>query len=260
MAEAIISGLIRAGHNPSHLSIIEIDPERRQYLVKKFGVAVTDSLADGVVGSEIIVLAIKPQQLQTVALALAPLLEEQLIISIAAGVVVATLKHWLNQHPYIVRVMPNTPALIGQGMAGLYAMSSVKTQQKEQAAVILSAVGSVVWVDEENKLDAVTALSGCGPAYVFYFLEAMQQAGAELGLAPETAKQLALQTFLGATQLAAQSEESVTVLRERVTSKGGVTERALLSLEKSGVKSAFVQAMRIAYHRSQEMSEQFGQT
>lgn len=260
MAGAMIGGLIRHGFTSSRISAVEIDALRQQHLVKEFGIAVTAALAEGIRDSEIVVFAIKPQQLHALTRQAADLLQDKLVISVAAGIRASDLSQWLNQHPYIVRAMPNTPALIGKGVTGLYALPSVNAGQKEQAATILGAIGTIIWVDEEILLDAVTALSGSGPAYVFYFLEAMQEAGTELGLTADTAKQLALQTFLGATYLAAESEDTVAVLRSRVTSKGGVTEQALLSLEQADVKGAFIRAIHTACDRSRQMGEIFGRT
>lgn len=260
MAGAMIGGLIRHGHTPSQISVVEIDAQQQQRLVKEYGMTVTASIADGIRGSEIVVLAVKPQQLHAAVSESAQLFQGKLVISIAAGVRADDLSQWLNRHEFIIRAMPNTPALIGKGVTGLYALPRVDTRQKEQATKILAGIGTIVWVDEEAQLDAVTALSGCGPAYVFYFLEAMQQAGAELGLTADTAKQLAMQTFLGATYLAVQSDDTLATLRTRVTSKGGVTEQALLSMEQSDIRGAFIRAMHIANDRSREMGEMFRHT
>lgn len=260
MATAMIGGLIQHGFAPSQICVVEIDTQSRQRLSETFGITVVATLPDGIRNSEIIVFAVKPQQLHATATQVAPLLQHQLIISIAAGIHATDLSRWLNDHACIVRAMPNTPALIGKGVTGLYALPSVNTQQKEQATTILEAVGTVVWVDEEILLDAVTALSGSGPAYVFYFLEAMQEAGIELGLTADMAKQLALQTFLGATHLAIESDDAITTLRSRVTSKGGTTEQALLSLDQADVKHAFIRAIHAAYDRSQQMGEILGKT
>ena len=260
MADAMIGGLIRHGHAPSQISVVEIDAQQQQRLAKKYGITVTTSIADGIRDSEIVVLAVKPQQLHAAVSEAAQLFQGKLVISIAAGVRADDLSQWLNWHEFIIRAMPNTPALIGKGVTGLYALPRVDVRQKEQATRILEGIGTIVWVDEEAQLDAVTALSGCGPAYVFYFLEAMQQAGAELGLTADTAKQLAMQTFLGAAYLAVQSDDTLATLRTRVTSKGGVTEQALLSMEQSDIRGAFIRAMHIANDRSREMGEIFRRT
>lgn len=260
MAKAMLGGLIHHGCTPSQICVVEINTQRRQQLADEYGIAVTASIPDGVHDSEIVILSVKPQQLHEVASQAAPFLQNKLVISIAAGVRASDISQWLNQHGFIIRAMPNTPALIGKGTTGLYALPLVDSHQKEQAATILKAVGTIIWVNEETQLDAVTALSGSGPAYVFYFLEAMQEAGVQLGLTADTAKQLAVQTFLGATDLAAQSDDTLITLRTKVTSKGGTTEQALLSMEQSDIKGAFIRAMHAACDRSQQMGEIFGRT
>lgn len=260
MARAMIGGLIHHGCAPSQIRVTEIDVQRRQQLADECGVTVTASISDGMHDSEVAVLAVKPQQLHEVASQAAQLLQNKLVISIAAGVRASDLSQWLNRHEFIIRAMPNTPALIGKGITGLYALPLVDNYQKEQAATILKAIGTIIWVDEEVQLDAVTALSGSGPAYVFYFLEAMQEAGIQLGLTADTAKQLAMQTFLGATDLARQSDDTLAMLRAKVTSKGGTTEQALLSMEQSDIKGAFIRAMHAACNRSRQMGELFGRT
>ncbi|MXS86130.1 pyrroline-5-carboxylate reductase [Nitrosomonas sp. HPC101] len=260
MASTMIGGLIRHGHPPSQINVVEIDTQQQQQLAREYGIIVTASVADGIQNSEIVILAVKPQQLHAAVSTAAHFFQGKLVISIAAGVRADDLSQWLNQHELIIRAMPNTPALIGKGITGLYALPRVNARQKEQATKILEGTGSVVWVAKEEQLDAVTALSGCGPAYVFYFLEAMQQAGTELGLTTDTSKQLAMQTFLGAACLAIQSDDTLATLRTRVTSKGGVTEQALLSMEQSDIKGAFIRAMHIAHDRSRQMGEQFSRT
>jgi pyrroline-5-carboxylate reductase len=183
---------------------------------------------------------------------------KQLVLSIAAGIRAKDLSRWLNGHTAIVRTMPNTPALIGKGITGMVAMEGVSSQQREAADAIMCAVGATVWLDDETLIDPVTAVSGSGPAYVFYFIEAMQQAAQEMGLTAEQGKQLAIATFVGASQLAAESSESISLLRERVTSKGGTTYAALTSMEASGVKDAIVKAMKAAAARGKELGEEFG--
>jgi pyrroline-5-carboxylate reductase len=206
------------------------------------------------------VLAVKPQQMREVAAALLPQLTgaKPLLVSIAAGIRGADLARWLKGYGAIVRTMPNMPALIGQGITGMVAMEGVSNAQKAAADDIMKAVGATVWLDDEALIDPVTAVSGSGPAYVFYFIEAMQQAAEELGLSAEQGKQLALATFMGAAQLAARSPDEVAVLRERVTSKGGTTYAALTSMEQSGVKRAIVEAIKAASNRGRELGEQMG--
>ena len=226
-------------------------------LQRDFGVRAFEKIAEGIAGSEIIVFAVKPQQLREVAQQLAPLLKSQLQISIAAGIRAADLARWSGNQA-VVRAMPNTPALIRSGMTGLYAMPAVSKAQREQAESILAAVGETLWLNDEAMLDAVTAISGSGPAYVFYFIEALQQAALDLGLEADQARRLSLSTFLGASKLAASSHEDISVLRARVTSRNGTTERALLSLAANKVAQHIVQAARAAADRAREMGDELG--
>jgi pyrroline-5-carboxylate reductase len=202
---------------------------------------------------------VKPQVLKAVAEGLAPHLgDKQVVISIVAGIRTADLSRWLNGHQRIVRVMPNTPALIGMGVAGLTATGSVDAADRALATQVLGAVGETVWFDDEAKIDAVTAISGSGPAYVFYFVEALQEAARQLGMDEAQGRALAVATFTGAAQLAAQSDEPPGVLRERVTSKGGTTAAALASFDASGIKDAIVRGVLAADARAKEMGEEFG--
>ena len=207
-------------------------------------------------------MAIKPQQLPNLAKTLAPLLNKQLIISIAAGIRLADLSRWLGNdgttYGTIVRAMPNTPAQIQAGITGLYAMPKVSTAQIAQADLILSAAGSTLWLDSEEKLDAITAISGSGPAYVFYFIEALQAAAIELGLSETQAKQLSIATFKGASLLADASTTPIATLREQVTSKGGTTEQGLLSLQDSKVKQAIILAAQKACMRAKSLGIELG--
>jgi pyrroline-5-carboxylate reductase len=192
------------------------------------------------------------------AVALAPLVNNTLIVSIAAGIRAADLARWLNGHTRIVRVMPNTPALVLAGISGLYATAGISVDDRKQAESILGAVGESVWVERESDIDAVTAVSGSGPAYVFYFIEALEQAARELGLSADAARRLAIATFTGASKLAAQSNEDAATLRARVTSKGGTTERALASMENDKIKAAIVRAVKAADERSRELGDELG--
>jgi pyrroline-5-carboxylate reductase len=257
MAKALIGGLIKRGYSPSKMHVVELSKESCAALHNEFGVRASTDLAAAVQHGEAVILAVKPQNLQEVALKLAPILEEQLIISIAAGIRTQDLSRWLGTQN-IVRCMPNTPALIRSGVTVLYAMPAVKPEQCNRAESVLAAVGSTLWVDEEEMLDAVTAVSGSGPAYVFYFIEAMQQAAYELGLDEAQARQLVLDTFLGATKLADHSIEDVATLRARVTSKNGTTERALLSMDANRVKQDIVDAIHAAAARSKEIGDELG--
>jgi pyrroline-5-carboxylate reductase len=203
-------------------------------------------------------LAVKPQQLRAVAEGLRPLLQTQLLVSIVAGIRTADLSRWLGGYPRIVRVMPNTPALVLAGVSGLYAASSVTPKERRMAEAIVGAVGSTLWVEREELMDAVTAVSGSGPAYVFYFIEALEQAGRELGLTEAQARRLSLDTFAGAARLAREGGEELGTLRARVTSKGGTTERALQSMENDRLKPLIIEAVRRAAARSKELGDELG--
>lgn len=255
MATALIGGLLGQGY--AAISVVEINAENRARLQSEFSVRAVAELADGVADSQVVVLAVKPQQLHDVALQLAPLLSGQLLISIAAGIRASDLARWLGSR-VVVRAMPNTPALIQSGMTGMYALPEVSREQRDCAQTILSAVGETLWLQDETMVDAVTAISGSGPAYVFYLIEALQQAAIKLGFNAEEARRLSVATFLGGSRLAAASTEDVAVLRARVTSKNGTTERALLSLAQNQVAEHMVQAALAAEARSREMGDELG--
>ena len=258
MATALIGGLLKGKfYAPEELSVVEVSEEACTKLQKQFSIRATIDLAQGVAGSGVIVLAVKPQQLSEVCAKVAPLLETQLVVSIAAGIRAQDLARWLGTKN-IVRCMPNTPALIQSGVTGLYALPEVSDMHREIAKNILDAVGVSLWVENEVMLDGVTAISGSGPAYVFYFIEAMQQAARELGFNEAQAKSLVIDTFLGAAKLANASTDDAGVLRARVTSKNGTTERALLSMEKNEVKAHIVAAVHAAAVRSKEMGDELG--
>ena len=260
MASALIAGLAGELTAGANIHVVDPNPDQLGRLADSFGVSTALQVGDVVSQSNVIVLAVKPQQMREVAAALLPMLASArpLLLSIAAGIRGVDLARWLGGYGAIVRTMPNTPALIGQGITGMVAMAGVSAEQKAVADDIMKAVGATVWLDDESLIDPVTAVSGSGPAYVFYFIEAMQQAAQELGLSAEQGKQLALATFVGAAQLAARSPEEVSVLRERVTSKGGTTYAALTSMEQSGVKQAIVDAVKAASQRGRELGEQLG--
>jgi len=257
MASALIGGLLGKGFSAAQISVVEINADNRARLQRDFAVRAFENIAEGVADSQIIVFAVKPQQLREVAQQLAPLLSGQLLISIAAGILATDLARWSNSRA-IVRSMPNTPALIQSGMTGLYALPAVTSAQREQAQNILAAVGETLWLQDEVMLDAVTAISGSGPAYVFYFIEALQQAAQKLGFNADDARRLSLETFLGASKLAASSADDASVLRARVTSKNGTTERALLSLSANHVAEHIAQAAQAAAERSREMGDELG--
>jgi pyrroline-5-carboxylate reductase len=259
MASALIAGLV--GKLAEHGDIHVVDPslEALDRLKDTFSVDTATTIDQRVAAAEVVVLAVKPQQMHEVAAALSPHLSKHpLVLSIAAGIRGADLSRWLGGYRAIVRCMPNTPALIGMGITGMVAMAGVSAHQKAVANSILRAVGKTVWLEDEALIDPVTAVSGSGPAYVFYFLEAMQQAAREMGLSVEQGRELALATFSGAAQLAVQSEDPVEVLRQRVTSKGGTTHAAIESMEQAGVKQAIIAAMKAAAARGRELGDELG--
>ena len=262
MAQALITGLknkngLNQNFAMQNITVIELEANKRLDLKQNLGVNTTDELAS-IQTCEVIVLAIKPQQLPQLAKTLAPLLTNQLVISIAAGIRLADLSRWLGGYSTIIRAMPNTPAQIQAGITGLYAMPSVSKTQIALADQVLSAAGSTLWLDSEDKLDAITAISGSGPAYVFYLIEALQEAALQLGLNETQAKQLSIATFKGASLLAEVSHTPIATLREQVTSKGGTTEQGLLSLQNSQVKQAIVLAAQKACERAKTLGDELG--
>ncbi|MTV38301.1 pyrroline-5-carboxylate reductase [Duganella radicis] len=261
MAAALIAGLADKLTAGANIHVVDPNVDALARLRLQYGVATAPAADAAVSAADVIVLAVKPQSMREVTAQLLPLIDQRkqpLVISIAAGIRSADLSRWLGGYGAIVRCMPNTPALIGKGITGMAATAGVSAAQVKAADDILRAVGPTVWLDDESKIDAVTAVSGSGPAYVFYFIEAMQQAAEEMGLTAEQGKQLALATMAGATQLAEQSNEAVPVLRERVTSKGGTTYAALTSMENSGVKAAIITAMKAAAARGKALGDELG--
>ncbi len=258
MAQALIGGLAGKLTAAGNIHVIDVVPEALTAVAQRFGVTTAPAPNDALAAADVIVFSVKPQQMREVVAAVRPYLKSQLVLSIAAGIRAADLSRWLGGHQAIVRTMPNTPALVSKGITGAVAMPGVSAQQKDIADAILRAVGETVWIPDEAQIDAVTALSGSGPAYVFYFIEAMQQAAVELGLTEAQGRQLAQATFAGAAELAARSDEPVSLLRERVTSKGGTTYAALTSMDASGMKAAFVKALHAAAARGKELGEEFG--
>lgn len=257
MARALIGGLLAKEWQAQDISVIEPDAAKRQQLQDDYGIRASDQLPNAA-GADIIVLAVKPQQLRDLAIFLGSLLRHQLLISIAAGIRSADLIRWLGGYGSVIRVMPNTPAQVKCGVSAMFAAPGVSTEQRQHAEQVLAAVGTTLWIEDETKMDAVTAVSGSGPAYVFYFIEAMQQAATELGLTAEQARALTLQTVLGATQLALHSADPPAVLRAQVTSKGGTTEQAINTMQQAEVKQAIIQAVHAAAHRSVELGDQLG--
>jgi pyrroline-5-carboxylate reductase len=258
MASAIVGGLIRQGHPASALQIVEPWNEQRARLEQQFpGIAVLPAAGPALKPSGLVVWAVKPQTFKEAALASQPHLVDTLHLSVAAGITSESMAGWL-QTQRIVRAMPNTPALVGLGMTGLFARQGASEADRALVEAVMKTTGDLVWVAEETQLDAVTALSGSGPAYVFYFLEAMRDAGARMGLPPEVAYQLAVGTFVGAATLAQRSEDPPQTLRERVTSKGGTTYAALTSMDAAGVKAKFEEALFAAQKRAEELGREFG--
>jgi len=253
MAAAIIGGLIAKGWPAASLCAVDVVPAALEALRKRYGIRTAGDGAAEALRADCVVLAVKPQQLREVARGLAPSADDRLVLSIAAGIRSADLARWLGGKARVVRAMPNTPALVGAGISGLFAMPGVSAGDRSRAESVLAAVGETFWVEDEAMIDAVTAVSGSGPAYVFYFIEALQKSGAMLGLPEETARLLAIDTFLGAARLAQESPDPVGELRARVTSKGGTTHAAITSLEADGVGAAVERALLAARARAEEL-------
>jgi pyrroline-5-carboxylate reductase len=257
MAAAIIGGLRNQTGAPDEILVVERDAPRRARLEQDYAVGTQPAAGPAMAGAAIVVLAVKPADVAEVCRAAAPVLGGSLVLSIAAGIPSAAIAAWSGCET-VVRAMPNTPALIGQGITGLFARTGVAPAQRAAAAALLQAVGRIVWLDDEAMLDAVTAISGSGPAYVFYFIEALQETAIKMGMDAAQARGFAVQTFVGAAQLAAQSPETLAVLRERVTSKGGTTAAALARLQADGVGAAIGAAAFAALERSREMGRAYG--
>jgi len=258
MAAALIGGLIERGFAPDALQAIDLNPETRTKLAGRFGIRAIDSFDAQALECEVLVLAVKPQSMRDALAPIAGRLDSQLVLSIAAGIRMEALARWLGGYRRIVRAMPNTPALVGAGAAGLIADTAVTDADRDTATRILGAVGSVAWLSDEAQIDAVTALSGSGPAYVFYFIEALIDGGVAIGLPRETARALAIDTVLGAAKLAAASEDDAATLRARVTSKGGTTEAALRSMAQADFKTLIARALAAADARGRELGDELG--
>ena len=259
MAASLIGGLRAKGLEAAQIRASDPGAETRARVSAEHGIEVFADNADAIQGADVVVLAVKPQAMKVVCEAIRPHLQPgQLVVSIAAGITCASMNNWLGAQP-IVRCMPNTPALLRQGVSGLFATAQVSTEQRQQAEQLLSAVGIALWLDEEQQLDAVTAVSGSGPAYFFLLIEAMTAAGEKLGLPRETAAQLTLQTALGAAHMAVASDVDAAELRRRVTSPAGTTEAAIKSFQADGFEALVEKALGAAAHRSAEMAEQLGQ-
>lgn len=260
MAESLIGGLLASGRKADSLLVSDPDDNRRAYLASKYGITTLVSNDDVVAQSDLVLFAVKPQVLKDVALSMAHSVQtkQPAIVSIAAGVRAGDLERWLGGELAIVRVMPNTPALVRAGAAGLYANSRVSEAQRNNAESILRAVGTTVWLNSEEQMDAVTALSGSGPAFFFRVIEALERAATNAGLPAETSRLLAIETALGAARLALEADESPEELRRRVTSPGGTTEAGLSVLESGNIDELFDKTITAAANRSLELAEELG--
>ncbi len=260
MAKAIIGGLIAQGYDPKKITATGPRMENLQKVADEFAVNITTDNLDAVRNADVVILSVKPQMLKQVASELSSAVAHRpLMISLAAGITTESLQRWLGGELSIVRAMPNTPSQVLQGAAGLFANVYVSSQQKNIAYEILSAIGMVTWVEREELINTVTAVSGSGPAYYFLFMEAMIDAGVAQGLSRETARALTLQTALGAATLASQSDLDVAELRQRVTSPKGTTEQAILSFEKDQLRVIVKDAMKACANRAEELSQLLGQ-
>jgi pyrroline-5-carboxylate reductase len=257
MASAIIGGLLRQGLAPSQVEVVEPFADARSKLQAQLGVAAQEQAGPALARAGLVVWAVKPQTFKDAATAVKPHTAGALHLSVAAGIRSDSIAAWLGSER-IVRSMPNTPALVGKGMTALFARPGVTEADRAWVGQVVATTGESLWVSAEKQLDAVTALSGSGPAYVFFFLEAMTRAGVEMGLPRDQAYQLAVGTFAGASELARASDDPPEVLRQRVTSKGGTTYAAITSMEQDGVQDLFGKALHAACHRAQELGDEFG--
>ncbi|MGN1055644.1 MAG: pyrroline-5-carboxylate reductase [Comamonas sp.] len=257
MASAIIGGLIANGLPVAHITVVEPFEAARQALASKFGIAALPAASDALTGADLVVWAVKPQTFKDAAAAAVAFTTQALHLSVAAGITTDSISQWLGTGR-IVRAMPNTPALVGKGMTGLFARAEVSPEGQALVERVIGTTGQFVWVQAEAQLDAVTAMSGSGPAYVFLFLEAMTQAGVDMGLSAAQSYQLAIATFQGASELAARSDEPAAVLRERVTSKGGTTYAAITHMQQAELPQHFIAALRKAETRAKELAAEFG--
>ena len=258
MAQALISGLVSCGVKPSLITVADPSSEAREQLAAK-GLNTVDPTADAkaaVIGADIVVLAVKPQVMKAVVSGFADVLDKQLVISVAAGLSTALLSNMLGGYSNIVRAMPNTPAMIQMGATGLYGTDNIAAEQKQLATAVMQASGLVMWVNNEEHMHAVTAVSGSAPAYMFYFIEAMVDGAVALGLDKEQASALAMQTMLGSAKMALGSEDAPSELRRKVTSPNGTTQAAIESMQANDIGRQISEAMQACYDRSQALSEE----
>jgi pyrroline-5-carboxylate reductase len=258
MASAMIGGLQKQGFPVSQIDVIDPSAEAQERLKSHFGIAPRQAADSGLDHATIVIWAVKPQSFRDAALQVRAHTGDALHISVAAGVRSDSIAQWLGNER-IIRTMPNTPALIGKGMTGLFARAAATESDRQHTERIVCGMGHFLWLENEGQLDAVTAISGSGPAYMFYFMEAMTQAGAEMGLSREQAYRLAVATFIGAGELAQSSHEPPEILRQRVTSKGGTTHAAIVSMDESHIKDLFGKALHAAQRRAVEMGNEFGE-
>lgn len=260
MAASLIGGLIHDGFEPERISVLDVDPARLDHLGGRFGIRTTTDSAALLEASDVLVLAVKPQVVETACAGLREALGERrpLVVSIAAGVRIDALRGWLGPGVPVIRCMPNTPALVRAGATALYAGSDVTAADRDVAESLLRAVGLTLWVHDESDLDAVTAISGSGPAYFFLLMELMEDAAVSMGLERQTARLLVQQTALGAGRIAIEVNEAPARLREQVTSPGGTTERALAVFEEGGLRELVARALAAARERSAALSQQWG--
>lgn len=261
MASSLIMGLLADGYQAENIWASDVDPQKLALLASRFGIHTATDNRAVVENSQVLVLAVKPQVMQAVTTDIGPVVKRvrPLVISLAAGVRETAIDQWLGGGHAIVRCMPNTPALVKTGATALHGNASISAEQRSRAEAVLRSVGVAVWVEQEELLDVVTALSGSGPAYFFLLMEAMEDAAVALGLEPQTARLLTQQTALGAARVAIESEESPAGLRRRVTSPGGTTEKAIGSFEQAGFHALVLAAMSAARDRAVELSKQLGE-
>ncbi len=259
MARSLIGGLIARGARPASIAVSEPQAALRSGLAGEFGVQVCEDNAQAVQDADIVVLAVKPQVMRDVCEGLAGRVDNATLVSIAAGITCAQIERWTGGARALVRCMPNTPALLGAGATGMYATPATSAAQRDAAQQLLAAVGLCVWIDDEAQMDAVTAVSGSGPAYVFLLAEAMQAAGVEAGLPEEVSRTLVQQTLLGAARMLDESDETAATLRQRVTSPGGTTQAAIERFEIGGLRALVREAILAAKQRGGEMSRALGE-
>jgi pyrroline-5-carboxylate reductase len=257
MASAIIGGLLAQGKSIDQIDVVEPFSQAREKLLSSFGITAREEAGAFLANADLLVWAVKPQTFKEAAAAVRAHNQNGLHLSVAAGISSDSIARWLGTER-IVRAMPNTPALIGKGITGLFARAAVTESDKTLVNQMVATTGEFIWLDAEAQLDAVTALSGSGPGYMYYFMEAMTEAGVGMGLPKDTAYRLAVATFIGTGELAHRSDETPEVLRARVTSKGGTTFAALSSMEHDDIKGQFVRAMHAAGQRAKELGEEFG--